>query len=255
MNGHRRHDNLESDRPLGHQPVAAGLRHQDRGVRGVRLDLLAQAVDVGLQGVGGDPGVVAPDLAEQGVAPDRAVAAAVQELQDRGFLLGQPHLVVVLAVGQRLGAGAEGVGADGEDRVFALRVLAQLRAQAGQQHRELERLGDVVVGAGVEPEDRVGVGLGGGQHDDRRLDPVAAHQAADLAAVDVGQADVEQDRVEVVALGQLQRPAAVFGLDGEELLVQTELLRQRLAQRGIVIDQKDFLARRSGHQAPPVVTL
>src|SRR5262249_1164250 len=45
-----------------HQLVATGLRHQDLGIGGVFLDLLAQPVDMGFQGVGGDPGIVAPDL-------------------------------------------------------------------------------------------------------------------------------------------------------------------------------------------------
>jgi hypothetical protein len=36
---------------------------------------------------------------------------------------------------------------DGEHGVLALLVLAQLRADAREQDRELERLGDIVVGA------------------------------------------------------------------------------------------------------------
>ena len=58
-----------------------------------------------------------------------------------------------LLVEQQLGRRAEGVGADAEDRVLGLLVLAQLGADAGEQHRQLEGLGDVVVGAGVEALD------------------------------------------------------------------------------------------------------
>ena len=83
---------------------------------------------MGLQGVGRDAGVVAPDLAQQGVAPDHQVAAAIEVLEDRGFLLGQADLLLGFAVHQHLGARPEGVGPDREDRVLALLVLAQLGA-------------------------------------------------------------------------------------------------------------------------------
>ena len=78
---------------LGDQAIAAGLRDQDLGVRGIALDLLAQAVDVGFQGVGGDRGVVAPDLAQQGVAAHDLVPGPIEVLQDRRFLFGQADLL------------------------------------------------------------------------------------------------------------------------------------------------------------------
>jgi hypothetical protein len=157
-------------------------------------------------------------------------------------------------VDQHLGARPEGVRADGENRVFALLVLAQLGAQPGQQHAEAERLGDVVVGAGVQAEDRVGIGLRRRQHDDRRFDAAAPHQAADLAAVHVRQPDVEQDGVEILALGQVEGLGPVVRLDGGELLVELQLLAQGLAQRVVVIHQEDFLALGAVHgpqSAPP----
>src|SRR3546814_14290365 len=58
---------------------------------------------------------------------------------------------------EQLGARPEAVGADGEDRVLALLVLEQMRAQARQQHVHPERLHDVIVAARVETEDRIGI--------------------------------------------------------------------------------------------------
>src|SRR3546814_5018923 len=87
------------------------------------------------------------------LAADHGIAAAVEILEDRSLLLGQPHLLLRLAVGQQLCAGAEGVGSDGEDGILALLVLTKLGAHARQQHAEAERLGDVVVGAGIEGEE------------------------------------------------------------------------------------------------------
>src|SRR3954454_7238433 len=57
--------------PSAHQAVAAGLGHEEGGLAGAGLDLLAQAVDVGLERVGGDACVVAPDLVQQHFARDR----------------------------------------------------------------------------------------------------------------------------------------------------------------------------------------
>ena len=65
-----------------------------------------------------------------------------------------------------------------------------------------------------------------GQHDDRRRHPVLAHQPAGLAAVHVGQVDVEQDQVGADSRGPCRTPsAAVAGLDGAELLVQLRAAR------------------------------
>ncbi len=60
-----------------------------------------------------------------------------------------------LSVVRSFWLGLKTIGADGEGRVLALLVLAQLHADAREQHREAERLGDVVVGAGFQAEDRV----------------------------------------------------------------------------------------------------
>ena len=68
---------------------------------------------------------------------------------------------------EQLGRGLEGVRPDGEDGVLALLVLPELGADAGEQHAELERLGHIIVGAGFQPENGVGVGGLAGQHDDR----------------------------------------------------------------------------------------
>ena len=63
--------------------------------------------------------------------------------------------LLVVVADQHLGSGLERIGTDLEHCVFALLVLAQMRADAGQQHPEAEWLGHIVVGAGIEAEDRV----------------------------------------------------------------------------------------------------
>ena len=149
---------------------------------------------------------------------------------------------VPLAVDQQLGARAEGERADDEDRVLAALVLAQLRAHAGEQHAEPERLADIVVGARFEAENGVGVARRGGQHDHRRADVRLAQAPADIAPVAIGQADIEQDQVEMAGPGGLQRRRAVADGYGVELAVDLELLREGLAQHFVVVDQQDLLA-------------
>ena len=145
--------------------------------------------------------------------------------------------------------GSERVGPDGEDRVLARLVLAQLRTDARQQHREAERLGDIVIGAGFEAEDRVGIGVVAGQHDDRRLEAVLAQDPHRLAAVDVGQADIHDDEVDLAALGRLHALGAGFGRDRVELLMQGQLLDQGFAEFGIIVDDQN--STRIWHVEPP----
>ena len=110
-------------------------------MRGIALDLLPQAVHVGLERVGRHPGIVAPNLAQERVAADDA-ASAVEEFEDRRFLLGQPHLFLAAGVGHQLGAGANRIGADGQDRVVVEVALAEMGKSydGGQVLRSVEWL-------------------------------------------------------------------------------------------------------------------
>ena len=116
---------------------------------------------------------------------------------------------------------------------------AQHGADAAAQLGEAERLGDVVVGAGLEPLDGVGLAVERGQHDDRHDVAARAQRAADVVAVRARpERDVEQDDVEVLAAGELDRGVAVGdGLDAVALA--REGVRQRVAQRALVVDDED----------------
>ena len=128
-------------------------------------------------------------------------------------------------------------------------MLAQLRPDARQQHREAERLRHIVVGAGFEAEDGVGIGVMAGQHDDRRLEPVLAKDPHRLAAVDVGKADIHDDEVDMAALGRLHPLGAGLGRDGLEFLMQGQLLDQGFAEFGIIVDDQN--STRIWHVEPP----
>ena len=87
-------------------------------------------------------------------------------------------------------------GPDREGRVLALLVLAKLGADARQQHGEAERLRHIVVGAGFQAEDRVGIGVMPGKHDDRRLVAALPQDLDRLAPVHVRQADIHDEQVD-----------------------------------------------------------
>jgi hypothetical protein len=86
-----------------------------------------------------------------------------------------------------------------------------------------EGLGDVVVRAGVEGGDLVGLALAHRQHDDRNVVPAA--QARDhLEPVDSGQSEIEHDQIGVIARRQHQ-----CGLPAARLV---DLIAARLQVRG-----------------------
>ena len=113
-------------------------------------------------------------------------------------------------------------------------------ADAGQQLVRAERLGQVVVGAGVEPGDPVDLRGPGREHDDRDL-ALAADQAEQLEAVEAGHHHVEQDQVVPAAEGPGEAPAAVVGGLQADAAPGEELLHQ-LAELDVVVDQQDARA-------------
>ena len=125
-------------------------------------------------------------------------------------------------------------------------MLAQLSANARQQHGEPKRLADIVIGPGLEAEDRVGIGVVPGQHDDRSLEAVLAQHAHRLAPVHVGQADVHDDEIDMTRLGDLYALGGVFRRHGLELVMERELLDKRFAHVYVVVDDQNSAGR--GHQ-------
>src|SRR5215472_3750974 len=82
----------------------------------------------------------------------------------------------------------------------------------------------------------------------------AAQRTADLTPIHARQADIQQNRVEALLGGDVESAAAGLRLPVVEGFNQPELLGQGLAQRLVVVDQKQAAVRgrpihcRGGHR-------
>ena len=142
-----------SRRRARHELIAAALGDKKLRLGRIVLDLLPQTINMRLQRVRGHVGVIAPDVLEQRLARDRLLFGAMEVAQDRGFFLGQPQFDALL-VDKVLRSGPKGVRADLKLRVLARFILPKLRADAGKQHHEPERLADIIVGPGIKAGSR-----------------------------------------------------------------------------------------------------
>ncbi|MNT81167.1 hypothetical protein D3C72_2207360 [compost metagenome] len=108
------------------------------------------------------------------------------------------------------------------------------RPDPRQQHAGLDRFDDVIVGAGLQPQDLVQVVLACGQHQDgrgRKRAQVAAH----LQPVPAGQHQVQDGDRRIMAAERFHGMVAPVGLgDVETVLFQK--LRDQARQLGIVFD-------------------
>ncbi len=113
------------------------------------------------------------------------------------------------------------------DDLFFLRLhILAGTAQDGLDTRldlqDVERFGHIVVRAVFEPQNFIHVFALGGEHDNRHIG-LLADPLADLNAVQFGQHHIQQDKVNGIALKDLERLLAVRrGQDLIPLLLQGE---------------------------------
>ena len=103
--------------------------------------------------------------------------------------------------------------------------------------RRRERLGDVIVGAELEADDLVDLGVLGGEHDDRHRG-LGPEDPADLDARQLGEHEVEEDEVGPLGPELRERRAPVGGGDGA-IALQLERFDEGLAKGRLVVDDED----------------
>jgi cellulose synthase/poly-beta-1,6-N-acetylglucosamine synthase-like glycosyltransferase/peptidoglycan/xylan/chitin deacetylase (PgdA/CDA1 family) len=244
----------------------AGLGDQPAGTRRIGFELATQLGHVQPQ-VAGSVGVSGPpDLGQQLVAAEQLTGVAQQHLEQVPFGRGEPDVLRLRgrahrahrACGARARRAAPGrhrrlprdpLGGQVDDQVAEpdpRQVLGRSSApdrgaHPGQQFLHAERLGDVVVGPRVERLDLVGAVGSPGQHDDGRLGP-AAQALDDLHAVQVGQAQVEDDQVRRVPAGHGER-LGPGRRDVHLVLPHPQVDAQRPEDLRLVVDDKYSLPR------------
>ena len=131
---------------------------------------------------------------------------------------------------------------EGSDGLFAWRRAAQMGLQPRQQRSRANRLRQVVVGAGFEPQHLVDFFAASGQHDNNAGVRVP-HRPADRESVQSRQVDVQQNRVGT--LGQdPSRGRVAAALDHGVASMLHEELRHHRRQRCVVFDEENSMARR-----------
>ena len=125
---------------------------------------------------------------------------------------------------------------------------AQHGLDSRHERPRVERLRDVVVGAELEPDDRIDVVASRGEHDHGRL-AAPADLAADLEPITLGQHQVEDHQVWIVARIQRERLLAITRRDdAEPLLLEVE--PQQVDDVPLVVDDQDRFHRREDTPDP-----
>ena len=212
----------------------------------------AQAADVDVDGPQFDILAVRPDGLEQLLAREDAAGIFHEMLEQSIF--GRPDT-------EGLVVAAHAVGGEVHLQPGIFELLggergahaAQNRTRAGDQFLGAEGLGDIIVGAGLQPADAVVFLAAGGQHDDRQVGGLlaAAQAAAHLDAADALDHPVEQHEVGDDLLGEDQRLLAVAG--ARDLIVGAlEMIGDEIGQRPVVFHQQQLLVgHRHASLSPP----
>lgn len=110
-----------------------------------------------------------------------------------------------------------------------------MAVETGQQRPRLQRLHDVVGRPRLERGGNLRLPGGIGQKENRHEEAGRAHRAADLASIDVGKVDIEEDGAEMAAAELGQRHLAFaggMGKIGAEAKLAAELLAQGRLRHG-----------------------
>src|SRR3954470_12841743 len=229
--------------------AVADAAHREDVLRllGVRLELLAQVADVDVDGARVAIGRVAPHAREEHVAREHAPRARGERAQD-----------LELHERGRHGRAMQGHRALGGVDAQVAHLERAVAVVAGPRHpgapqrgldprAELahgERLGDVVVGAQLEPDHLVDLLRLRGQHDDRHA-RASAQPPAHLEPVDVGEHEVEHHEVERL-LGEARERLLPVRRRDHLVAVALEGEGQQGLDRLLVVHEQD--ARRAvGH--------
>ena len=143
------------------------------------------------------------------------------------------------------GAGVEPHRPAGELALGVAGRAAQQRAHARQHLLEVEGLGHIIVGAGIEALHLVAPAVARGQHQHRHGAAGAPPGLEHRDAVHLGQADVEDDGVVGLGLAEIVALLAVEGAV-DHVAGVGQRRRELAVEIGIVLDDEETHEKSSG---------
>src|SRR5208282_3720614 len=176
------------------EAVSESAHAPDEGRSVFRLDFLAQAQNVDVDGAIRDGAIVSPYGVEQLFTAEYDARAAHQEFQE-AKLRGRERNF--LARETDVAAGAVQFQVPGAQDFRGRRGAAKMDLDAGDQLADKERLHDVVVRAQLQTDNAIGFGGAGGQkdHGDVGQFRTAANRLAEFQPIAIRQHHVEDDQV------------------------------------------------------------
>ena len=126
----------------------------------------------------------------------------------------------------------------GQQRRGAAGAAPGQGADAGAQFVEVDRLDQIVVGAGIEAGNLVAGGVAGGQDQDRHGLAAPARRVQHIHAGEARQAEIKHHQIESFALQrEVGGMAIAHPVDGKAGLAQAD--GQAVAKLGVVFDKQD----------------
>lgn len=226
-------------------------------MRGVGLNLLAQRAHKDAQARQVALSCRAPNLVQDKLVRQYLVGVVCQQAQELILDRRQMQFLAIhrgdagIKIDMQL-AGIERALGDNAARL-RIRKAPERRANAREQLLDRKRLGQIVVGTGIERADFVRVLAARRDHDNRHARP-CAHRLHHLDAVHIGQAQIEQHNAR-----RLRRGGGDSGMGGLHShmaqAVSLERGNNKIADGGVVLnDQDERFYGRVRHSATPYQT-
>src|SRR5690606_23166917 len=204
---------------------AETVPHPADGLDQVRAQLLSEIADVDVDHVGARIEVVSPHVGQDLLAGEYLVRMAEQELGEAELPRRQLDLLVAHPGTPRTQI---------ECHVAHLQLellpgppIAQTHLHPRQELLEAERLGHVVVGTSLEARHRVLHPAAGGQDDHRHPLSSPTDLGEHLVTVEAGEAEIEDEEIEVVVPSGIRGGAPVLDDQGAEARRLQALLEER----------------------------
>ncbi len=233
---------LVADAPCGQE--------QTRILR-IDFDLFPHAADDGIHGALGHVFVIAPDMLEKRRAAEHHARPSDQSMQKVELLTSELDWLAANDRDTPAAVQSDFAPCRGRERrhCFVPRLMtlvpARERLHAGEQLAHAKRLGQIVIGAALEPRHLVGLASARGQHQDGGVGirSLRADTLAEREPIQPRQHHIENEQIEARGAGQTQGGRSVASLL-HLIAGEAEMQAQQLSKRRLVFDDQGLSHKR-----------